>query len=83
MNPSDSAWSVKALGLCFSLIGASAMSQPLPSKPLRMIIPYSAGSATDVLGRGLSSKMIDLLGQPVVFEDRTGAVGRIGADAVA
>jgi tripartite-type tricarboxylate transporter receptor subunit TctC len=83
MNSSDSAWSIKALGLCFSLVGASAMFQPFPSKPLRLIIPYSASSATDVLGRGLASEMSDLLGQPVVVENRTGAAGRIGAGAVA
>ena len=83
MNLSDSVWSIKALGLCFSLVGASAMSRSFPSKPLQLIIPYSAGSATDVLIGGLASKMSDLPGPTVVVGNRTGAVGPIGTAAVA
>ena len=60
-----------------------AFSQPYPAKPVRVIIPYPPGSTPDIVGRTLSGKLQDALGQPFVVENRTGAGGNIGAEAVA
>jgi tripartite-type tricarboxylate transporter receptor subunit TctC len=54
-----------------------------PSRPVRMIIPFAAGGPTDIVGRIMGAKMSEVLGQQFVVEDRTGAGGNIGAEAVA
>lgn len=61
----------------------SAAAQMYPSKPVRVIVPYPAGSTPDVVGRTLASKLQAALGQPFVVENRAGAGGNIGAEAVA
>ena len=60
-----------------------ALAQGYPSKPVKVIIPYPAGSTPDIVGRTLSNKLQESLGQPFVVENRTGAGGNIGAEAVA
>lgn len=62
--------------------GARAQSN-WPSQPLRIIVPYPAGGSTDVLIRILGEKMKDMLGQPIVVENRPGAGGNLGIAAVA
>ena len=62
---------------------ALAFAQAYPSKPVRVIIPYPPGSTPDIVGRTASSKLQEALGQPFVVENRTGAGGNIGAEAVA
>lgn len=63
---------------------APAFSQAAyPSKPIRMVVPFQAGGATDVLARVLAEKMSAQLGQPIVIDNRSGAAGIIGTDAVA
>jgi tripartite-type tricarboxylate transporter receptor subunit TctC len=62
---------------------AAAEAQWTPTKPLRIISPYSAGGTNDLLSRLVAQKLGDRLGQPVVVENRAGANGIIGADAVA
>src|ERR1700740_3232017 len=52
-----------------------------PSKPIRMIIPFAPGGASDFVGRIMQPKMVELLGQPVVIENKPGAAGNIGAEA--
>ena len=54
-----------------------------PSRPVQMIIPFSAGGPTDIVGRVMGAKMGELLGQQFVVENKTGAGGNIGAEAVA
>jgi tripartite-type tricarboxylate transporter receptor subunit TctC len=54
-----------------------------PSRPVQMIIPFAAGGPTDIVGRIMGAKMGELLGQQFVIEDKSGAGGNIGADAVA
>jgi tripartite-type tricarboxylate transporter receptor subunit TctC len=54
-----------------------------PTRPVRMVIPFAAGGPTDIVGRVMGIKMAELLGQTFVIENRTGAGGNIGADAVA
>ena len=68
------------LSLCISF---SATAQQYPSKPVRVIIPYPPGSTPDIVGRTLSTRLQESLGQPFVVENRTGAGGNIGAEAVA
>ena len=53
------------------------------NKPIKAIVPFAAGSATDQIGRAFAAKMAETLGQPVVIENRPGANGMIGADVVA
>ncbi|MBL8673353.1 MAG: tripartite tricarboxylate transporter substrate binding protein, partial [Rhodospirillales bacterium] len=52
-------------------------------KPLRIVVPFAAGSATDLAGRGLGAKLQEILKQPVVIENKPGASGQLGAQAVA
>jgi tripartite-type tricarboxylate transporter receptor subunit TctC len=66
-----------------SLVPLAAHAQSFPAKPLRMVIGFPAGSSSDVVGRLVAQKMGDGLGQQVVFENRPGAGGNIGADFIA
>jgi len=61
----------------------SAAAQAYPSKPIKIVVPFAAGSATDLTARGLGAKLQDILKQPVVIEDKPGASGQLGASAVA
>jgi tripartite-type tricarboxylate transporter receptor subunit TctC len=65
------------------LAAAPAVAQEWPSAPLRGIVPFAAGSATDSVARLYGERMRESLGQPVVVENRAGANGLIGAEAVA
>ena len=61
----------------------AAFAQAYPSKPIKVIVPFAAGGATDVLARVLAEKMAVGLGQPIVIDNKPGAAGIIGTDAVA
>lgn len=61
----------------------SAAAAEYPDKPIRFIVPFSTGGGTDLQGRLLADKLRQGLGQPVIVENRTGAGGLIGAEAVA
>jgi len=58
-------------------------TQAYPSKPVRVIVPYPAGSTPDIIGRTLAERLQAAFGQPFVVENRSGAGGNIGAEAVA
>ena len=60
-----------------------AWAQAYPTKPIRLIVPFPAGGATDIFARVLSQKLGDKLGVALVVENRPGAGGTIGSDAVA
>jgi tripartite-type tricarboxylate transporter receptor subunit TctC len=66
-----------------SLCSAAAMAQPYPNKPIRAVVPFAAGSATDQIGRAFAEKMSQTLGQQVVVDNKPGASGMLGADIVA
>jgi len=61
----------------------AALAQAYPSKPVRVVVPYPAGSTPDIIGRTLAERLQAALGQPFVVENRSGAGGNIGAEAVA
>lgn len=70
-----------ALALAF---GASAVfAQAWPSRALKIIVPFPPGGGTDLVARSVAARLGDALGQPVVAENRPGAGGTIGSDAVA
>jgi tripartite-type tricarboxylate transporter receptor subunit TctC len=66
-------------------IGAApkAFAQAFPSKPIKIVVPFAAGSATDLTARGLGAKLQEILKQPIIVDDRPGASGQLGASAVA
>ena len=65
------------------LPAALAVSQSFPVKPLRIVVPFSAGGPTDITARFIAPRMTELLGQPIVIDNRAGATGIIGAELVA
>ena len=67
-----------ALGASFPLI-----AQDYPNKPIKLVVPYPPGGATDVIGRVMAQKLSTALGQQVIVDNRVGATGSIGAAAVA
>ena len=67
----------------FAMLASLAGAQGYPSKPVKVIVPYPPGSTPDIVARTLSNKLQSSLGQTFVVENRSGAAGNIGADAVA
>jgi tripartite-type tricarboxylate transporter receptor subunit TctC len=74
---------MKTLLLLLAALPAIAFSQAYPSKPVRMVVPYPAGSTPDIIGRTLAERLQAAFGQPFIVENRSGAGGNIGAEAVA
>ncbi len=69
--------------LCASLAWPAAAEEAFPAKPVRFIVPYVAGGTTDLVARTVGAHMAQTLGQPVIIENKGGAGGNIGMDAVA
>ena len=72
-----------ALGVALAAFAALATAQSYPTKPVHMVISFTAGSSTDIVGRIVSQKLSEMWGQPVVAENRGGAGGSIGSAVVA
>ncbi len=75
-----------SLPCCLAALGffhAPAAHAGYPDKPIRLIVPWAAGGSTDALARAVAQRMSESMGQTVVVENRAGASGRIGAEAVA
>ena len=72
-----------ALGLLVAALAPARAQTAWPAKPIRMIVGFAAGGSTDVTARIIAQALSERLGQPVVIENRAGAGGNIGADAVA
>src|SRR5207244_11387121 len=69
--------------LLILLFPALAFAQGYPSRPIRMLIPFAPGGASDFVGRIMQPRLGELLGQPIVVENRAGASGNIGVEAAA
>ncbi len=66
-----------------ALIAAAANAENYPQRPLRMIVPFSAGGATDIVARAVGQRLTEISGQPTVIDNRGGAGGVIGTDLAA
>lgn len=73
---------IGVLALCSAWLGA-ALAQEFPSKPVRIVVPYSAGGGTDIFARMIGKKLGDRWKQQVIIENRVGAGGIVGTEAVA
>lgn len=71
---------VSSLGLALFAVGAQAA---YPDKPITIVVPFGAGSGTDMVARGIARGLTEKLGQPVTVENRPGASGGLGSSAVA
>ncbi|MBC7942514.1 MAG: tripartite tricarboxylate transporter substrate binding protein, partial [Chitinophagaceae bacterium] len=69
-------------GIAASIVSAGALAQVYPSKPIRLVVPWPAGGASDQVARAVADGMRKELGQMIVVENKPGATGKIGIDAV-
>src|ERR1035437_7608441 len=76
---------IKAIGCVLLVLQAAfpAFADTWPSRPIKLVVPYPPGGSTDVTARVIAESLRPLLGQPVIIDNRPGAGGNIGADAVA
>jgi tripartite-type tricarboxylate transporter receptor subunit TctC len=72
----------KLLALLF-VFSCSVQAQTFPNKPMRLVVPYPPGGVTDILGRALGQYIGDQLGQTVIIDNKPGAGGAIGTEAIA
>src|SRR5690349_2517204 len=72
-----------AVALCVLLAGHAAFAQPYPSRPIRLIAPFSAGGGADTVARLVAQKLTELLPQQVIVDNRPGASNIIGTELVA
>lgn len=68
---------------CTLLFTSAAIAQAWPNKPIKAVVPFAAGSATDQIGRAFAAEMSKTLGQTIVVDNKPGVNGMLGADAVA
>ena len=71
------------LFLLLLAFAAHTYAQPYPARPVKLVVPFPAGSATDQVARLAGAQLQEALGQPFVVENKAGAQGAIGAEAVA
>jgi tripartite-type tricarboxylate transporter receptor subunit TctC len=72
-----------AIAVLLAAVATSAFAQGYPAKPAKVIVPYPPGGPTDIVARVVSQKLSDQMGQQFIVENRPGAGGNIGAEAVA
>jgi len=71
------------LALSLGAIATPAFAEKYPDKPIRLVVPFAVGGGTDILARDLAPRLAEAIGQPVIVENRGGAGGNLGAEAVA
>ena len=77
-------WKILAIAaLSLAMPAGQALAQAFPNKPIRVIVPYAPGGATDIMGRVVAQRLGEILGQQVLVDNRPGANTGIGAEAVA
>jgi tripartite-type tricarboxylate transporter receptor subunit TctC len=69
--------------LCLAVFSSAASAQGYPDKPVRLVVPWPPGGSVDIIGRLIGVKLAQVLGQPIVIENRSGASGNIGMEMVA
>src|SRR2546425_10866554 len=69
--------------ILLALTGLVQAQDSYPTKPVRIIVAYPAGGANDIVARAVGTRMTEMLGQPVVVDNRGGAGGTLGADVAA
>jgi tripartite-type tricarboxylate transporter receptor subunit TctC len=73
-----------AVALCATILAGPALAQEkFPSKPIRVVVPFTVGGPTDIVTRILGARMTEVLGQQIIVDNRAGAGGKIGSEAVA
>jgi tripartite-type tricarboxylate transporter receptor subunit TctC len=70
------------LGFFLAVFASAALAQSYPAKPVRLVVAFTPGSSTDIIGRAVAAKLQEMWGQPVVVENRAGAGGTVGSEFV-
>ena len=82
--PIHGSWGFRAAATALAaVLSATALAQSYPAKPVRVVVPYPPGGPTDIVARVVSQKLTEQTGQQFLVENRAGAGGNIGAEAVA
>ncbi|MDB5873328.1 MAG: extra-cytoplasmic solute receptor [Ramlibacter sp.] len=76
-------WAVKTLLACIAAVAAGTAAAEYPDKPIRFVLPVSAGGGADVTARHVALRLAKRLGQPILIDNKTGAGGMLAADTVA
>src|SRR5436189_4644080 len=71
------------LALLLALLSGYTFAQAYPSRPIHFVVPFPASGPTDIITRAIGQKLSEVVGQPVVIDNRPGAGGAVGSEAVA